>query len=110
MYEDLQQRRPPKRPKSIRAKGIRGMLGVISPSRLMHRKFSLNQTEEEKRYFEQEWKYRLYKRKVSREEWKSIYRQYRREKHPERAQEWEKKQEEAIKEAIREIRTIIGEI
>jgi hypothetical protein len=79
MYEELQQKRKPKTPKSIRAGGIRGMLGILSPSKLLMRKYALNKTKEEKRYFNEEWKYRLYKRKVSHEEWKVIYRQYRRE-------------------------------
>jgi hypothetical protein len=110
MYEELQQKRKPKTPKSIRADGIRGILGVISPSKLCMRQYALDKTEEEKRYFDEEWKYRLYKRRVRREEWRSIYRQYRREQHPERAQEWERKREEAAKEAIKAIRQLIGEI
>lgn len=110
MYEELQQRKAPKVPKSIRATGVRGLLGAISPSKLTARKYALNQTDEEKRYFSEEWKYRLYKRWVSREEWKEIYRQYRREQHPERAQEWEKKREEAVERAIGAIKILLGEL
>lgn len=110
MYEDLQQKEKPKIPKSIRAGGIRGILGILSPSKSLMRRYALDQTEEEKQYFREEWKYRLYKRRVSREEWRAIYRRYRREQHPERAQEWERKREEAAKEAIQTVRKLLGEL
>lgn len=110
MYEELQQKKPPRVPKSIRAKGLRGLLGIVSPSKMLHRSFALDQTEEEKKYFSEEWKYRLYKRRVSRDEWRRIYREYRKAQHPERAQEWERKREEAAQEAIRAIRTLLREI
>lgn len=110
MYEELQQKKPPKVPKSVKAKGIKGLLGIVSPSRLIYRRDALDKTEEEKRYFSEEWKYRLYKRKVSREEWRRIYSEYRRSRHPERAAEWEKKREEAAEKAIQAIRTLLGEI
>lgn len=93
MYEELQQKKPPRVPKSIKAKGFRGLLGITSPSRTLSRSFAPDQTEEEKRYFGEMQKYRLYKRIVSREEWRRIYREYRKEQHPERAQEWEHKRE-----------------
>lgn len=110
MYEDLQQKEKPKIPKNIRAGGIRGILGILSPSKSLMRRYALDQTEEEKQYFREEWKYRLYKRRVSREEWRAIYRRYRREQHPERAQEWERKREEAAKEAIQTVRKLLGEL
>lgn len=110
MYEELQQKKPPRIPKSIRAKGIRGLLGIVSPSRLMYRRFALDQTKEEQQYFDEELKYRLYKRRVSREEWQWIYSNYRREQHPERAEERERKRDEAEREAIRAIRTLLGEL
>lgn len=109
MYEELQQRKKPKAPKSIRAAGIKGLLGVISPSRLLYRKYALDQTEEEKQYFSEEWRYRLYKRRVSRNEWHRIYSEYRKAQHPERAQEWEKRCDEATKKAIEAIKLMIGE-
>lgn len=109
MYEELQQRKKPKVPKSIRAAGIKGLLGVISPSRLLYRKCALDQTEEEKQYFSEEWRYRLYKRRVSRNEWHRIYSEYRKAQHPERAQEWEKRCDEATKKAIEAIKLMIGE-
>lgn len=109
MYEELQQKKKPKAPKSIRAAGFNGLLGVLSPSRLLYRRYALDQTEEEKRYFSEEWRYRLYKRRVSRDEWRRIYREYRKAQHPERAQEWEKKCNEAAKKAIEAIRLLIGE-
>lgn len=109
MYEELQQRKKPKAPKSIRAAGIKGLLGVISPSRLLYRKYALDQTEEEKQYFSEEWRYRLYKRRVSRNEWHRIYSEYRKAQHPERAQEWEKRCDEAAKKAIEAIKLMIGE-
>lgn len=109
MYEELQQRKKPKAPKSIRAAGVKGLLGVLSPSKVFARQGALNQTDEERTYFSEEWKYRLYKRRVSQEEWRAIYRRYRREQHPERAQEWEKKCDEAAKKAIEAIKLLIGE-
>ena len=109
MYEELQQKKKPKVPKSIRAAGLKGLLGVLSPSRLLYRRYALDQTEEEKRYFNEEWRYRLYKRRVSRDEWRRIYREHRKAQHPERAQEWEKKCDEAAKKAIEAIRLMIGE-
>lgn len=109
MYEELQQRKRPKAPRSIRAAGLKGLLGVISPSRLLYRRYALDQTEEEKRYFNEEWRYRLYKRMVSRDEWRRIYKEYRKAQHPERAQEWEKKCDEAAKKAIEAIKLLIGE-
>lgn len=110
MYEELQRKKQPRVPKSIRAKGFRGLLGIVSPSKLLHRSCALDQTEEEKRYFSEARKYRLYKRRVSREEWREIYREYRKAQHPERAQEWERKREEAAKAAMRAVRELLGEI
>lgn len=110
MYEELQQKKKPKAPKSIKAAGIRGLLGVISPSKMLMRKYALDQTDKEKKYFSEEWKYRLYKRWVSREEWRVIYRQYRKEQHPERAQEWEKKCSEAAEKAIEAMKMLLGEL
>ena len=102
-------RKSQKPPKSIRAAGLKGLLGVLSPSRLLYRRYALDQTKEEKRYFSEEWRYRLYKRRVSRDEWHRIYREHRKAQHPERAQEWEKKCDEAAKKAIEAIRLLIGE-
>lgn len=110
MYEELQQKKPPRVPKSIRAKGLRGLLGIVSPSKLLYRSYALDQTEEEKKYFCEEWKYRLYKRRVSRDEWRRIYREHRKAQHPEQAQEWERKQQEAAQEEAQAIRTLLGEI
>lgn len=109
MYEELQQRKKPKVPRSIREAGLKGLLGVLSPSRLLYRSCALDKTEEEKRYFNEEWRYRLYKRMVSRDEWRRIYREHRKAQHPERAQEWEKKCDEAAKKAIEAIKLLIGE-
>lgn len=81
MYEELQQKRKPKIPKSIKADGIRGMLGILSPSKLQVRRCASNKTEEEVRYFIEEGKYRLYKRMICREEWRAIYRRYRIDQH-----------------------------
>ena len=44
MYEELQQKKKPKAPKSIRAAGLKGLLGVLSPSRLLYRRYALDQT------------------------------------------------------------------
>lgn len=110
MYEELQQKRRPRIPKSIRVGGIRGILGVLSPAKFYARRYALDQTEEEKRYFREEQKYRLYKRRVSREEWRAIYRQYRRAQHPEMAREWERKKRKAEKETVQAIKKILGEL
>lgn len=109
MYEELQQRKKPKVPRSIREAGLKGLLGVLSPSRLLYRSCALDKTEEEKRYFNEEWRYRLYKRMVSRDEWRRIYREHRKAQHTERAQEWEKKCDEAVEKAIEAIKLLIGE-
>lgn len=107
MYEELQRKTRPKPPRCILAGGIKGILGVISPSKLLYEQGSLKNGEEVARYLEENKKYLLYKRRLNRQQWKGIYRRYRRERHPERAEAWEKKRKEVAAEALRCVRLLI---
>lgn len=54
-------------------------------------------------------KYLLYRRRLNRQQWEAVYREYRKAQHPERAEAWEKKCQEAAAEALRCVRLLIGE-
>ncbi len=109
MYEELQRKTRPKTPRCIRAGGIRGFLGVVSPSKLAREWFRPGGNDEVNRYLEENRKYLLYRRRLNRQQWETVYREYRRKQHPERAEAWEKKCQEAAAEALRCVRLLIGE-
>lgn len=77
MYEEIQQKRKPKAPKNLYSTGFHRLLGIISPAKFQMRKMATDQTEAEKRFFIELQKYRLYKRMVTQDEWRYIYRKYR---------------------------------
>lgn len=67
--------KPPKVPKSIRAKGIRGLLGVVSPSRLQIASMRGDRAAQE--YSVNIRKYLNYRRLTNKHEWKVFYRYLR---------------------------------
>lgn len=72
---DWELTKPPKAPKSIRAKGFRGLLGVVSPSRLQLACMSGDKAAQQ--YSENIRKYLNYRRLTNRREWKVFYRYLR---------------------------------
>lgn len=72
MYEDLHQKRRPKVPKCLQANGIRGFLGVLSPSKVYS-----SDSLEAKTFFDGVLKYRIYKRAAGKDEWHRAYQQHR---------------------------------
>lgn len=72
---DWELAKPPKVPKSIRAKGFRGLLGVVSPSRLQLACMSGDTAAQQ--YSENIRKYLNYRRLTNRREWKVFYRYLR---------------------------------
>lgn len=108
MYEELQRKTRPKPPRCILADGIKGLFGIISPSKLIYEQYRIDgKGEAVGRYLEENRKYLLYKRQLNRRQWEEVYRRYRRERHPERAEAWEKKCQEAAEEALRCVRLLI---
>lgn len=108
MYEELQRKTRPKTPRCIRANGIKGIFGIISPSKLLYEQYRIDgEGEEVRRYLEENRKYLLYRRRLNRQQWEAVYREYRRAQHPERAEAWEKKCQEAAGEALRRVRLLI---
>ena len=107
MYEELQRKTRPKAPRCILAGGIKGFFGIVSPSKLLYEQCRIDGNEEVGRYLEENRKYLLYKRRLNRQQWEEVYRRYRREQHPERAEAWEKKCQEAAAEALRCVRLLI---
>ncbi len=110
MYEELQKKARPKPPRCIMADGIKGLFGIVSPSKLLYEQCRIDGAGEEvRRYLEENRKYLLYRRRLNRQQWEAVYREYRRAQHPERAEAWEKKCQEAAAEALRCVRLLIGE-
>lgn len=72
---DWETEKQPKAPKQIHAKGIRGLLGVISPSKTQH--LAAAGDKEVKNYLENVRKYMNYKRLTTKEEWRTFYRYLR---------------------------------
>lgn len=85
-------KKAPKAPKSIRADGIKGFLGVISPSKMM--KMNVIGDEEVRQYTWDIRKYLNYRRMTTKHEWKVFHRALR----------WEKRRKEAQKD-VREFET-----
>ena len=110
MYEELQKKARPKPPRRIMADGIKGLFGIVSPSKLLYEQCRIDGAGEEvRRYLEENRKYLLYRRRLNRQQWEVVSREYRRAQHPERAEAWEKKCQEAAAEALRCVRLLIGE-
>lgn len=109
MYEELQRKTRPKEPRYILVGDIKKFFGIISPSKLMYERFRPGGNDEVNRYLEENRKYLLYRRRLNRQQWEAVYREYRRKRHPERAEAWEKKCQEATAEALRCVRLLIGE-
>jgi hypothetical protein len=110
MYEELQKKARPKPPRRIMADGIKGLFGIVSPSKLLYEQCRIDGAGEEvRRYLEENRKYLLYRRRLNRQQWEVVYREYRRAQQPERAEAWEKKCQEAAAEALRCVRLLIGE-
>lgn len=107
MYEELQRKTRPKPPRCILAGGIKGLLWIISPSKLICQQGSLKNGEAVARYLEEDKKYLLYKRQLNSQQWKEVYREYRRKQHPERAQAREKECQKAVERALRCVRMLI---
>ncbi len=80
---DWETSKPPKSPKKIRVKGIRGLLGVISPSRTSI--LAANGDKEVKEYLENVRKYMNYKRLTTKEEWRTFYSYLRWQRRVERS-------------------------
>lgn len=68
---DWETPKPPKSPKKIRVKGIRGLLGVISPSKTQI--LAANGDKEVQEYLENVRKYMNYRRLTTKEEWRTFY-------------------------------------
>lgn len=108
MYEELQRKTRPKAPRCVLADGIKGLLGIVSPSKLLYEQCRIDgQGEEVRRYLEENRKYLLYRRQLNRQQWKAVYRGYRRQQHPERAEAWERECQEAAERALRCVRLLI---
>lgn len=82
---EWEEKKAPKAPKSIRADGIKGLLGVISPSKMM--KMNAIGEEEVQQYTWDIRKYLNYRRMTTKHEWKVFHRALR----------WEKRRKEAQK-------------
>lgn len=68
MYEELQRKTRPKTPRCIRANGIKGIFGIISPSKLLYEQYRIDgEGEEVRRYLEENRKYLLYRRRLNRQ-------------------------------------------
>lgn len=65
----------PKAPKKIRAKGIRGLLGVISPGKSTY--YAAAGDKEVKVYLENVRRYMNYRRTTTKDEWRVFYRYLR---------------------------------
>ncbi len=109
MYEELQRKTRPKPPRCILAGGVKGLFGIVSPSKLLYEQCRIEGNEKVGRYLEENRKYLLHKRRLDRQQWKEVYRRYRREQHPERAEAWEKKCQEAAAEEVRQVRKAAAE-
>ncbi len=83
---DWETSKQPKAPKQIRAKGIRGMMGVISPSKTQIRAAAGDKEVQE--YLDNVRKYLNYKRLTTKEQWRTFYRYTR----------WKKRREGSEKE------------
>lgn len=75
MNTDWETSKKPKAPKKIRAKGIRGLLGVISPSKLTY--YAAAGDKEVKTYLGNVRRYMNYRRTTTKEEWRVFYRYLR---------------------------------
>lgn len=82
--KDWELQKRPKAPKQIRAKGIRGMLGVISPSKAYASAAAGDK--QAQKYFDDVRKYLNYKRMTTKEEWRTFYRYTRWKKRCERSE------------------------
>jgi len=78
MNTDWETSKKPKAPKKIREKGIRGLLGVISPSKSTY--YAATGNKEVKAYLENVRKYMNYRRTTTKEEWRVFYRYLRLQK------------------------------
>lgn len=78
MNTDWETSKKPKAPKKIRAKGIRGFLGAISPSKLIY--YAAAGDKEVKTYLRSARKYMNYRRATGKEEWRTFYRYLRLQK------------------------------
>lgn len=83
MNADWETSKPPKTPKKIRVKGIRGLLGVISPSKTQI--FAAAGDKEVQTYLENVRKYMNYRRLTTKEEWRTFYRYLRWQRRVERS-------------------------
>ncbi len=72
---DWETSKPPKSPKKIRVKGIRGLLGVISPSKTMY--YTAAGDKEVQIYQNNVRKYMNYRRLTTKAEWRVFYRYLR---------------------------------
>ena len=68
---DWETSKPPKSPKKIRVKGIRGLLGVISSSKTQYHAAAGDK--EVREYLENVRKYMNYRRLTTKEEWRTFY-------------------------------------
>lgn len=75
MNTDWETSKKPKAPKKIRAKGIRGLLGVISPSKSTY--YAAAGDKEVKVYLENVRRYMNYRRTTTKDEWRVFYRYLR---------------------------------
>ena len=80
---DWETSKPPKTPKKIRVKGIRGLLGVISPSKTQI--LAAAGDKEVQTYLENVRKYMNYRRLTTKEEWRTFYRYLRWQRRVERS-------------------------
>lgn len=83
MNTDWETSKPPKTPKKIRVKGIRGLLGVISPSKTQI--LAAAGDKEVQTYLENVRKYMNYRRLTTKEEWRTFYRYLRWQRRVERS-------------------------
>ena len=66
MYEELQRKARPKPPRCILADGIKGLFGIVSPSKLLYEQCRIDGAGEEvRRYLEENRKYLLYRRRLN---------------------------------------------
>lgn len=72
---DWETSKKPKAPKKIRAKGIRGLLGVVSPSKSTY--YAAAGDKEVKVYLENVRRYMNYRRTTTKDEWRVFYRYLR---------------------------------
>lgn len=83
MNIDWETSKPPKTPKKIRVKGIRGLLGVISQSKTQI--LAAAGDKEVQTYLENVRKYMNYRRLTTKEEWRTFYRYLRWQRRVERS-------------------------